>query len=98
VICEHRADEWCACIPRPPAHIGELVQKRGPGERIPAWSCRCTRPDGRPLLRNYRHTSEWDCIPQAEIDAWRVKAGCGPQTARHLYWLAKNFAPRKTYL
>lgn len=68
------------------------VELRGPGERLPAWTCQCKRPDGRRLLRNYRHTSEMQCIPQAEIDAWRVTSGCGPETAREMYWLFREFS------
>jgi hypothetical protein len=86
VICEHAANEWCACIPRPPAHVGERVDKRGPGERIPAWRCECD------LKRYRKHTEPWQCVPQAEIDAWRAISGCGPQTARQMYWLEKTFS------
>jgi hypothetical protein len=67
-----------------------------PGERMPAWSCQCRRPDGRRLLRNHRHASEAECLPQSEIDAWRATSGCGPRTAREWYWMWKTFATSLT--
>ena len=67
MICEHGVTDWCACIPRPPAHIGERIEKRGPGERVPEWSCQCDLP------RYKRHKQESDCIPQAEVDAFKAR-------------------------
>ena len=64
---------------------------RGTGERLPAWTCQCKRPDGKPLLRKYRHMLEMDCIPAAQIEAWRKTSGCGPKGARGMYWMAKTF-------
>ena len=65
---------------------------RGPGQRLSAWTCQCKRPDGRPLLRAHRHAQEMDCIPSEEIEAWRKTSGCGPKTARGMYWMAKEFS------
>lgn len=47
--------------------------------------CQCDLP------RYRRHTDPWDCIPQHEIDMWRAYSGCSQASARHLYWLYKNF-------
>ena len=74
----------------PGTHFTMLrVEKRR--ERVEPFVCRCTRPDGRPLLGKHRHTQPWDCLPADEVEAWRQAVGCGPQVARHLYWVALEF-------
>jgi hypothetical protein len=86
VICEHALAEFCDCIPRRPvAYVAEHVAMRDPGERLPIWRCTCDLP------RYKRHRFEWDCTPQATIDAWMKITGCNPRVARELFWLAMNF-------
>ena len=84
---------YCGCAGprRPPRYLRPHVEMRGPGERLPGWTCRCTRPDGRPLLKNDRHTRPAQCLPQAVIDRWAQQVGCGPRVARDLFYLELEF-------
>ena len=62
----------------------------------PAWTCRCTRPDGRPVLRTRRHTQgPWECLGADVVEAWRQAhpdATARPGIMRALAWLSKEFA------
>jgi hypothetical protein len=70
VICDHALTEFCSCLPRRPvAYVAEHVEMRGPGERLPAWSCQCQVPHYK------RHKQESDCIPQADVDAFKAQHG-----------------------
>ena len=79
-------------------YTGEPVARMPPGQREPAWACRCTREDGRPLLRSRRHREPWQCLTAANVAAWRAahpEASCGEQPARGLTWLAQEFSARE---
>jgi hypothetical protein len=66
---------------------------RRPGEGVPPWACQCRRPDGRRLLRKYRHTSEMGCIPQSDVDAFKAAHGLkNDGHARALLYI-ETFAP-----
>jgi len=70
------------------------VAMKPPGQREPAWSCRCARPDGRPLLRKYQHTEPAQCLSADDVAAWRgahPEATCGERAARALCWLSREF-------
>jgi len=75
-------------------YTSEPVAMKAPGQREPAWACRCTRPDGRPLLRKYQHIEPAQCLNPENVAAWRAahpEATCGERTARALTWLAQTF-------
>ena len=94
MTCDHALTEFCQCIPRrPPVYTAPHVELL-PGRVV--WRCSCRRPDGRPLLRKYRHTEPWACTPQAQVDAFRAESGCGPKLARELEWLERNFASERS--
>lgn len=67
------------------------VAMRGPGERLPAWTCQCKRPDGRRLLRNYRHTEPWQCLRDEDVSAF-VAAYPEAPPRKHLAWLWREFS------
>jgi hypothetical protein len=97
LLCTHGLTEYCECL-GPPRKTGYLVQRvalKGTGEREPEWTCACRRPDGRPLLKGHRHTRPAECLPQAAIDVWARKVGCGPRVARELFWLELEFSPMR---
>lgn len=74
----------------PPYTIIPALYKR-PGERPPAWSCQCRRPDVRPLLRNHRHRSPWECLTADDVAAF-VAAHPEAPPRKHFAWLEREFA------
>jgi hypothetical protein len=96
VICEHPLTAYCVCLgaPKPTGYLVQRPALRGPGERVPDEGCTCRRPDGRPLLKNYRHTNKWDCLlPGAVLAFWHQHPEIKTEAnARRLMWLEMNFA------
>ncbi len=94
MICPHALTEFCACLARRP--VGYLVdppELKPAGQRDREWSCQCRRPDGRPLLRNHRHTEPWQCLPLEDVLGFKA---AHPEiktvaNARRLAWLHWNF-------
>ena len=92
ILCAHALTEPCACLPRHPVvYVAPRVEMKAHPE--PAWSCQCKRPDGRRLLRNYRHRSPQACLPAEEVAAWRARhlEVKSDGNARVLLWLAREF-------
>ena len=88
--------QYCGCCGprREPTYLRSHVELRR--ERPEPFVCQCKRPDGRPLLRKYRHQSEAECIPQADVDAFIAETRCGKQNARGLLWMHRNFASERS--
>ena len=86
---------YCSCAGprRAPVYVRPHVELRGPGERLPAWSCQCKDPfTERPLLKSKRHQHEWECADQDDVDAFIARTGCGKRVARAMLWMERNFA------
>jgi hypothetical protein len=78
------------CVNPPKRYVIGRVELK----REPSWECRCRDPfTERRLLRKHRHTWEPECIPQADVDAFIARTGCGKRTARYMLWLERNFSP-----
>ena len=67
---------------------------RGTGERLPEWRCQCKRPDGRPLLRKYRHVEPWRCLSDMDVAAF-VAANPGAPPRKHLAWMEREFGGKR---
>lgn len=96
VICEHRSSDWCDCIPRRRSdYVIVPALYRLHGERPPAWACQCRRSDGRRVPRKYRHTSEIDCVPRAELEAFKATYGIKSDGVAKALMFIETFHPRE---
>lgn len=64
-------------------------------EHPPAWACQCRRPDGRRLLRKYRHASEIDCVPRAQVEAFKARHGITSEGHAKALMYIESFHPRE---
>jgi hypothetical protein len=88
MICEHALTEFCECIARrPPVYVAPHVEMRGPGERLPPWSCQCDLP------RYKRHKDRIACQPQEDVFAFQVKHGIKNQSVARALRFIESFAP-----
>jgi hypothetical protein len=94
VICTHALTAFCECVPRRPSvYTAPHVAMRPSGERLAPWRCQCTRPDGRPLLRKYRHESEIDCVSVKTVQAFKTKHTIQSDELAKALLFIESFAP-----
>lgn len=89
VLCAHGLTEMCFCIARrPPVYVRPHVEMKPTGERVPPWSCHC---DVKPYRR---HKSEIECLPQADVDAFKRRHQLTDEGHARALLFIESFAPR----